>query len=158
MFFHLKEICVGVTTVTAILFVGCGKASIDDSSTEAGQVEALKKEAASLKSKLASVQSHIENLRLEAQNIGFPLLIKPVTGGGGRGMRQVNQLSQFDEALTLSRSEAKTAFGDDAVLLERFISGPRHIEFQIFSDRKGNMVHLHERECSIQRRHQHRRH
>ena len=68
MFFHLKEICVGVTTVTAILFVGCGKASIDDSSTEAGQVEALKKEAASLKSKLASTQSHIDNLRLELSN------------------------------------------------------------------------------------------
>ena len=96
----------------------------------------------------------IEILHMEAQKIGFPLLIKPVAGGGGRGMRRVNQLSQFDEALTLSRSEAKTAFGDDAVLLERFISGPRHIEFQIFSDHQGNTVHLHERECSIQRRHQ----
>ena len=67
MFFHLKEICVGVTTVTAILFVGCGKAPIDDSSTEAGH-EALKKEAASLKSKLASTESHIDNLRLKLNN------------------------------------------------------------------------------------------
>ncbi len=93
-------------------------------------------------------------LRNEAEKIGFPLLIKPVAGGGGRGMRVVRQLNELEEALTLSRSEAKNAFGDDNVLLERFIEGPRHIEFQIFGDQHGNFVHLHERECSIQRRHQ----
>ena len=69
-------------------------------------------------------------------------------------MRVVRQLNELEEALTLSRSEAKNAFGDDNVLLERFIEGPRHIELQIFGDQHGNFVHLHERECSIQRRHQ----
>ena len=93
-------------------------------------------------------------LRNEAEKIGFPLLIKPVAGGGGRGMRVVRQLNELEKALTLSRSEAKNAFGDDNVLLERFIEGPRHIEFQIFGDQHGNFIHLHERECSIQRRHQ----
>jgi len=107
MFFHLKEICVGVTTVTAILFVGCGKASIDDSSTEAGQVEALKKEAASLKSKLASTQSHIDNLRLELNNsdakdlsgglsapdiIDELMEIKLTSGNRGRIQRRINFL------------------------------------------------------------------
>ena len=95
-----------------------------------------------------------KTLRNEAEKLGFPLLIKPVAGGGGRGMRVVRQLNELEEALTLSRSEAKNAFGDDNVLLERFIEGPRHIEFQIFGDQYGNFVHLHERECSIQRRHQ----
>ena len=107
MFFHLKEICVGVTTVTAILFVGCGKAPIDDSSTEAGQVEALKKEAASLKSMLASTESHIDNLRLELNNgnaqgvsggLSAPdildelMEIKLTSGNRGRIQRRINFL------------------------------------------------------------------
>jgi len=93
-------------------------------------------------------------LRGEAKKVGFPLLIKAVAGGGGKGMRLVTSDAEFDEQLASARREAKNAFGDDAVLLERFVQGPHHIEFQVFGDMHGNYVHLFERECSIQRRHQ----
>jgi 3-methylcrotonyl-CoA carboxylase alpha subunit len=93
-------------------------------------------------------------LRGEAKKVGFPLLIKPVAGGGGKGMRLVTKDGEFDEQLASARREAKSAFGDEAVLLERFVQGPHHIEFQVFGDSHGNYVHLFERECSIQRRHQ----
>ncbi len=93
-------------------------------------------------------------LRAEAKKVGFPLLIKAVAGGGGKGMRLVTKDAEFDEQLAAARREAKNAFGDEAVLLERFVQGPHHIEFQVFGDTHGNYVHLFERECSIQRRHQ----
>ena len=93
-------------------------------------------------------------LRGEAAKIGFPLLVKAVAGGGGRGMRLVAQAQEFDAQLAAARREAKGAFGDDRVLLERFVQGPHHVEFQVFGDTHGNYVHLFERECSIQRRHQ----
>ncbi|HEY3858280.1 MAG TPA: biotin/lipoyl-containing protein, partial [Gammaproteobacteria bacterium] len=93
-------------------------------------------------------------LQSEADKIGYPLLIKAVAGGGGKGMRIVNAAGEFKEALDGAQREAKASFGDDHVLLERYIQQPRHIEFQVFGDDHGNVVHLFERECSLQRRFQ----
>ncbi|MGD8690697.1 MAG: biotin carboxylase N-terminal domain-containing protein, partial [Gammaproteobacteria bacterium] len=95
-----------------------------------------------------------ETLATEAQRIGFPLMIKAVAGGGGKGMRVVPAADDFAEALAGARREARNAFGDDRVLLERFVEQPRHIEVQVFGDSQGNAVHLFERECSLQRRYQ----
>jgi len=93
-------------------------------------------------------------LAREAQRIGFPLMIKAAHGGGGKGMRIVRQAAEFPENLESCQREAKNAFGRERVLLERYIETPRHIEFQIFGDTHGTIVHLNERECSAQRRYQ----
>jgi geranyl-CoA carboxylase alpha subunit len=90
----------------------------------------------------------------EAKKIGFPVMIKAVAGGGGRGMRLVADVAAFPDALRSARSEAQGAFGDGSVILERAILNPRHIEIQVFGDRYGNAIHLGERDCSVQRRHQ----
>jgi 3-methylcrotonyl-CoA carboxylase alpha subunit len=96
----------------------------------------------------------LERLRAEAGAIGYPVLIKAVAGGGGKGMRRVEDSGSFEAALMSCRREAAAAFGDDKVLIEKYIAAPRHIEVQIFADQHGNVVHLFERDCSIQRRHQ----
>ena len=95
-----------------------------------------------------------ETLKAAAGDIGFPVLIKAVAGGGGKGMRRVDHAHEFEAALTAAQREAKGAFGDDRVLVEKFITKPRHIEVQVFGDTHGTVVHLFERDCSIQRRHQ----
>ncbi|MEL6504764.1 MAG: acetyl-CoA carboxylase biotin carboxylase subunit [Pseudomonadota bacterium] len=93
-------------------------------------------------------------LKRKAYEIGYPVLIKAVAGGGGKGMRKVSRALEFDDALEAARREALAAFGNDDVLIERFVESPRHIEIQVFGDSQGNVVHLFERDCSLQRRHQ----
>ena len=93
-------------------------------------------------------------LRTEAQRIGYPVLIKASAGGGGKGMRVVERDEDFDVALASCQREARSSFGSDAVLIERYVQRPRHIEIQVFGDTHGQIVHLFERDCSVQRRHQ----
>jgi 3-methylcrotonyl-CoA carboxylase alpha subunit len=93
-------------------------------------------------------------LKFEAELIGYPVLIKASAGGGGKGMRVVNSADEFDAALASCKREAISSFGDDAVLIERYVQKPRHIEIQVFGDTHGNYVYLFERDCSVQRRHQ----
>ena len=89
-----------------------------------------------------------------AEEIGYPVLIKAAAGGGGRGMKVAETAADLSSALSTARSEAKSAFGDDAMYMEKFLSDPRHIEIQVLGDGRGNAVHLGERDCSLQRRHQ----
>jgi acetyl-CoA/propionyl-CoA carboxylase, biotin carboxylase, biotin carboxyl carrier protein len=89
-----------------------------------------------------------------AEEVGFPLLLKPSAGGGGKGMRLVTRGSELADAIESARREAKSSFGDDTLLMERFVTTPRHIEIQVLADAHGNVIHLGERECSLQRRHQ----
>jgi len=93
-------------------------------------------------------------LQREADSIGYPVLIKASAGGGGKGMRAVERSADFAAALASCQREARNSFGDDAVLIEKYVQRPRHIEIQVFGDSQGNFVYLHERDCSVQRRHQ----
>ena len=95
-----------------------------------------------------------KRLKAEAEAIGWPVLIKAVAGGGGKGMRRVDAEGEFADALLSCKREAASSFGDDRVLIEKYILRPRHIEVQVFGDKQGNVVHLFERDCSLQRRHQ----
>src|SRR5690606_2392031 len=106
------------------------------------------------------IESNIPDLKeeatalQEAERIGYPLMLKAASGGGGRGMRVVRDEEQLKKSFNEARSEAKNAFGDDTVFLEKFVENPKHIEVQIAADRHGNIVHLYERDCSVQRRFQ----
>ncbi|MDY0905728.1 acetyl-CoA carboxylase biotin carboxylase subunit [Pedobacter sp. CFBP9032] len=98
--------------------------------------------------------SDINEAKKRAVEVGFPILIKAAAGGGGKGMRIVESVDDFEEQMDLAVSEATSAFGDGAVFIERYVTSPRHIEIQVLGDHHGNIVHLFERECSVQRRHQ----
>lgn len=120
----------------------------------------LSAKAAALKYKIPMVPgteeaiTDVKEARERAIAVGFPILIKAAAGGGGKGMRVVEQAADFEEQMQTAVSEALSAFGDGSVFIERYVSSPRHIEIQVLGDTHGNIVHLFERECSIQRRHQ----
>ena len=98
--------------------------------------------------------SDIESGKTIAKKIGYPVILKATAGGGGKGMRIVRQVDEFEEQWYMARKEAKAAFGNDGIYIEKYIEEPHHIEFQIIGDQKGRVAHLAERDCSIQRRHQ----
>lgn len=98
--------------------------------------------------------SDVKDAQVTAEKIGFPIIIKPTAGGGGKGMRVVNEAGQLEKALATAQNEAQQAFGNSGVYFEKFIETPRHVEIQVLSDQHGNTMHLGERDCTIQRRHQ----
>ena len=97
-----------------------------------------------------AIRSYYETI---VDEIGLPVMVKASAGGGGKGMRLVRQIEELLPSVNAAKSEAMTAFGDDAVYIEKYIESPHHIEFQVLADSFGNTVHLFERECSVQRRH-----
>ena len=103
---------------------------------------------------MAEPENDLATARAFAEKVGFPVMIKAAAGGGGKGMRRVDSPAEFDAAFGAAQREAANAFGDDRVYIEKFLEKPRHVEIQIFADGHGNCVHLFERECSVQRRHQ----
>jgi 3-methylcrotonyl-CoA carboxylase alpha subunit len=137
-----------------LIFVGPSPAAIDAMGSKSEAKRRVRAAGVPVVAGYDGDDQSADVLRSEAARIGTPLVIKAVAGGGGRGMRVVDDLATFDAALASARREAQASFGDDAVLLERYLQRPRHIEFQILADAHGGVVHLGERDCSIQRRHQ----
>ena len=137
-----------------LVFIGPSPEAIRAMGNKAGAKEIMQKAGVPTVPGYQGADQSDAVMLAEAKQIGFPVMIKAVAGGGGRGMRLVVDASSFPDALRSARSEALGAFGDPAVILERAIADPRHIEIQVFGDRHGNAIHLGERDCSVQRRHQ----
>jgi len=137
-----------------LVFIGPSPAAIRAMGNKAGAKDIMQKAGVPCVPGYQGADQSDEVMLAEAKKIGFPVMIKAVAGGGGRGMRLVPDAATFPDALRSARSEAQGAFGDPTVILERAIVDPRHIEIQVFGDRYGNAVHLGERDCSVQRRHQ----
>src|SRR5215475_12394117 len=137
-----------------LIFIGPSPESIRAMGNKAGAKEIMQKAGVPCVPGYQGTDQSDAVMLAEAKKTGFPVMIKAVAGGGGRGMRLLADASSFPDALRSARSEAQGAFGDPTVILERAIVDPRHIEIQVFGDRHGNAIHLGERDCSVQRRHQ----
>ncbi|KAK4879396.1 hypothetical protein RN001_007542 [Aquatica leii] len=137
-----------------IIFVGPPASAIRDMGIKSTSKKIMKDAGVPIIEGYHGEDQSNEKLRNEASRIGYPIMIKAVRGGGGKGMRIAQNETEFMEALESARSESQKAFGDSVVLLERFIGEPRHVEVQVFADSYGDAVHLFERDCSVQRRHQ----
>ena len=137
-----------------LVFIGPSPEAIKAMGNKAGAKEIMRKAGVPVVPGYQGADQSDAVMLAEAKRIGFPVMIKAVAGGGGRGMRLVADAASFPDALHSARSEAEAAFGDGRVILERAIPNPRHIEIQVFGDRYGNAIHLGERDCSVQRRHQ----
>ena len=137
-----------------LVFIGPPPAAIKAMGLKAESKQLMEKAGVPLVPGYHGADQNPALLKAEAERIGFPVLIKASAGGGGKGMRVVNAAGEFDAALASCQREAINSFGDDAVVIERYVTRPRHIEIQVFGDTHGNLVHLFERDCSVQRRHQ----
>ena len=136
-----------------LTFIGPSAVSIRAMGDKAESKIAMKKAGVPTVPGFEGLESEDE-FRKAAKEIGYPVLIKASAGGGGKGMRVVNAESELSEAIDSARSEALNSFGDERLLIEKYIANAHHIEFQVFGDQHGNLIHLFERECSVQRRHQ----
>lgn len=153
-FLSEKEAFAAAVEAANLTFIGPSASSMGLMGSKIAAKEAVSKYGVPL---VPGLSKPIEDLVLAkdiAAKIGYPVLIKASAGGGGKGMRIVDREADFEAQMQRAVSEAKSSFGDGSVFIEKYITTPRHIEFQIFGDKHGNVVHLFERECSIQRRHQ----
>ncbi|MBS1508393.1 MAG: acetyl-CoA carboxylase biotin carboxylase subunit [Bacteroidetes bacterium] len=139
---------------SGLIFIGPSPESMELMGSKLGAKAAVSKFNVPLVPGTAEAITDVNAAKKIADNIGYPVLIKASAGGGGKGMRVVHQEAEFEEQMTRAISEATSAFGDGSVFIEKYLAESRHIEFQIFGDQHGNVVHLFDRECSIQRRHQ----
>lgn len=137
-----------------LIFVGPSAKSIEVMGSKLAAKEAVAKFNVPLVPGTSEPIDDVNKAKKIAKEIGYPILIKASAGGGGKGMRIVDREEQFQEQMERAISEATSAFGDGSVFIEKYVTQPRHIEFQIFGDKHGNVIHFFERECSIQRRHQ----
>jgi acetyl-CoA carboxylase, biotin carboxylase subunit len=137
-----------------MIFIGPSPESIALMGSKLAAKEAVAKFNVPLVPGTSEPITDVSKAKTIASKIGYPVLIKASAGGGGKGMRIVHDDASFEEQMNRAISEAKSAFGDGSVFIEKYVTNPRHVEFQIFGDQHGNVVHLFERECSIQRRHQ----
>ncbi|NBO42107.1 MAG: ATP-grasp domain-containing protein, partial [Betaproteobacteria bacterium] len=137
-----------------LVFIGPSVAAIEAMGLKAASKQLMEKAGVPLVPGYHGADQTPALLVEEAKRIGYPVLIKASAGGGGKGMRIVHQAADFLEALTSCQREANHSFGNEAVLIEKYMQRPRHIEIQVFGDSQGNLIHLHERDCSVQRRHQ----
>lgn len=141
-------------TEAGLIFIGPSAESMEIMGSKLGAKAAVKKYNIPMVPGIAHAIDDIAEAKKVAQQIGFPVLIKASAGGGGKGMRIVNDIKSFEGEMNLAVSEAKSAFGDGSVFVEKYVTSPRHIEIQVIGDTHGNIVYMFERECSIQRRHQ----
>jgi len=137
-----------------ITFIGPGHKAIKMMGDKLAAKEAVKKFNIPMVPGIDKAVTSVKKAKEVANKIGYPVLIKAAAGGGGKGMRVVNSVDEIEAQMERAISEALSAFGDGSVFIEKYVTSPRHIEFQIMADNYGNVVHLFERECSIQRRHQ----
>jgi len=137
-----------------IVFIGPSPQAMEIMGSKLGAKAAVKSFQVPLVPGSAEAISDIEEAKSSAHSIGFPVLIEASAGGGGKGMRIVEEASEFEDALSRARSEAINAFGDGSVFIEKYLGTAKHIEIQVLGDQKGNVLYLFERECSVQRRHQ----
>ena len=137
-----------------ITFIGPSAQSMEIMGSKLGAKNAVKKFQVPLVPGTESAIEDVQEAKKIAESIGFPVLVKASAGGGGKGMRIIHRLEEFEEQVQLAMNEAQSAFGDKSVFIEKYVSSPKHIEIQVLGDQYGNVVYLFERECSIQRRHQ----
>ncbi|MGN7721151.1 acetyl-CoA carboxylase biotin carboxylase subunit [Chitinophaga sp. 22620] len=141
-------------TEAGLIFIGPSAASIEVMGSKLAAKQAAQQFGVPMVPGTETPLRSIDEAREVVKKTGFPILIKASAGGGGKGMRVVQQESELEEQIQLAKNEALSAFGDDAVFIEKYVTAPRHIEIQVLGDQHGHCVYLFERECSIQRRHQ----